>query len=479
MQNISMVMNMNIIIEDIKGALKNSFDVVYREIDSINGKIYVIYIESLVDKKFISEYIMAPLIRNSSILQNSTQIKNKILVSCTAEDISTTTEAINHILGADTVVLFSFLNEAIYCETKGFNRRGIEIPITEAVIKGPRAGFNETIQDNLACIRRRIINPDLKIESFKIGGNSQTTVAMVYIKGIAPNNLVNFVREKINAVNKKKESSFIFSANSIEEELKEKNTFFDTIGYTEKPDIACSKIAEGRVGVVVDGDPFVITAPYFFIENFQTSDDYSLNKLMGNMGRLLRYLAFVISTFMPPIYLALITYHFRLVPTVYLFKLSTFRAGVPVPTSIELLYMTIFFQIIREAGIRLPQPIGPTLSIVGALILGEATVSSGLASQLTVVVVAISSITSYLLPKVYSGVFVWNLILIGFSSLLGLPGFFMGCIILVAHLADLKSCEYPHLYPLGTYRLLKYDDVVLRSMLNKVSNKIFVEENAK
>jgi hypothetical protein len=466
-------------INDFKETLKNSFDVVFRELECLNGKIYVIYVESLVNKSFVSEYIVAPLLRNSAILEDTEKIKQRVLFSCTADDVETLDEAIIHILRGDTIVLFDYLNKAIFCETKGFARRGIESPITEAVIKGPRAGFNETFQDNIASIRRRIINPKLKIEMIILGSNSQTAAALMYIEGIAPVELIDFVRKGIENVNKKNQSGFIINANIIEEELKSKGTFFDTIGYSEKPDIVTSKISEGRVAVVVDGDPFVITAPYFFLENFQTSDDYSLSRMMGNMGRILRWLSFVISTFMPGIYLALITYHFRLVPTIYLFKLATFRAGVPVPTIIELLYMSVFFQIIREAGIRLPQPIGPTLSIVGALILGEATVSSGLASQITVVVVAISSITSYLLPKIYSGVFVWNLILISFSSFLGLPGFFMGCVILLAHLASLKSCGYPYLFPLGTQKLLKYRDVLFRSKLTDISSAIFAEDREK
>jgi hypothetical protein len=466
-------------IEDIQKSLENNFDIIYREIECTNGKIYVIYVEGLVDKSFVSEYIVTPLIRNPSILQSKDKVRQRVIVSCTADDVENTDEAIIHILSGNTVVYFDYLKESIYCETKGFSRRSIETPITEAVIKGPRAGFNETFQDNIASLRRRIISPKLKIETFTVGRESHTTTAIIYIEGKAPVELIDFVKKAIKDVDKKDKSGFIFTANYFEEELKSKNTFFDTIGYTEKPDVLASKIAEGRVAILVDGDPFVVTAPYFFIENFQTSDDYNLNKMMGNMGRVLRWLAFIIATFMPGIYLALITYHFRLVPTIYLFKLATFRAGVPVPTVVELIYMSIFFQIIREAGIRLPQPIGPTLSIVGALILGEATVASGIASQITVVVVAISSITSYLLPKIYSGVFVWNMVLIIFASFLGLPGYFMGCTLLLAHLAGLTSCGYPYLYPVGTRKLLKYDDAFLRGDLTKISSSIFVEETQK
>lgn len=466
-------------IEDIRARLGNSYDVKYREIECDYGSIFIIYVGNLVDHKYISEYIIAPLMKNSELCSNLDKVKKKVIETNTADEVETTEAAVCQILIGNAVILFSYLDGALCCETKGYVKRPIDVPITETVIKGPREGFTEALGDNLSAIRRRIINPDLKVEEFILGEKSRTLVAMLYIDGISPKELVDYVRNGINKTNQNIKSGFIFDTNVIEEQLTAKSSPFDTIGYTEKPDIACSKLSEGRVIVMVDGTPFVITAPYFFIENFQTTDDYSLNKYMGNMGRVLRWLAFIISTFAPGMYLALATYHFRLVPTTYLFRMAIFRAGVPVPTIVELIYMTFFFQIIREAGVRLPQPIGPTLSIVGALILGDAAVRSGLSSQVTVVVVAISSITSYLLPKMYGALFMWSFIMITFSGFLGLPGFYMGFIIFAAHLAGLTTCGYPYLYPLGTLRRFKYKDVIFRGDLKRISSNIFREEDSK
>jgi hypothetical protein len=164
---------------------------------------------------------------------------------------------------------------------------------------------------------------------------------------------------------------------------------------------------------------------------------------------------------------------------VFIIRLAIFRAGVPVPTVIELLYMIFFFQVIREAGVRLPQPIGPTLSIVGALILGDAAVASGLSSQVTVVVVAITSIASYLIPKIYIGVFLWNLILILFAAFLGLPGFYMGFVVFVSHLANQTTCGYPYLYTLGTLKTFKYKDALFRGDLNRISSNILDGDEGK
>lgn len=466
-------------IKDIQQKFSNNFDVKYRELECDYGTIYVIYVDTLIDSKFISEFIIAPILRNSELCNDFEKVKKRAVVSSSIVDVESNEDAVNQILRANVVVLFSYLDKAFYCVAKGYPKRPISVPITETVIKGPREGLSESLEDNISTIRRRIINSNLKIEKLIIGKQSQTLVAMLYIDGIAPKQLVDHIREGINKANQKNKSGFVFYTNIIEAELRSKSSPFETVGYTEKPDIASSKLSEGCVTVLVEGNPFVITAPYFFMENFQSADDYTLNEFMGNLGRILRWISFVISTFIPGLYLALITYHLRLVPTVYIFRMAIFRAGVPVPSVIELIYMTLFFQIIREAGVRLPQPIGPTLSIVGALILGEAAVRSGLASQVTVVVVAISSITSYLLPKMYAALFIWNLVFIMFAGFLGLPGFYMAFVIFVAHLADLTTCGYPYLYPLGTLGKLKFKDIVYRGDLNQISSKILIKDDDK
>ncbi|MFZ7134162.1 MAG: spore germination protein [Eubacteriales bacterium] len=460
-------------LEDIKARLSNNYDVIYRELVCGKEKICIVNINDLCDAHYISQNIIIPLINNQERHSDIDFVMKEVVTTTSIEEVATLEQAIQAVLTAHVLIVFRKQGKAACCEAKGFPKRGIEIPVTETVIKGPREGFTENIQDNLSAIRRRIKTPQFKVEHFILGKESQTSVAMLYVDGRAPQNIVDFVRTKINGINNK---DYIFYVNHIEEALKCKSTPFDTIGYSEKPDVISSKIAEGRVAVIFDGTSFVISAPYFFIEHFQTTDDYTMNKFMANIGRMLRWFAFAISTLLPGLYLALVTYHFRLIPSIFLFRMAIFRGGVPVPTVVELIYMTIFFQIIREAGVRLPQPIGPTLSIVGALILGDAAVSSGLASQVTVVVVAITSIASYLIPKLYIAIFVWNMFMILFAALLGLPGFFMGFILFVAHLAGLTTCGYPYLYPLGTLNRLKYKDVIFRGDLDRISDEILIKD---
>ncbi len=445
-------------LEDVKQLLAHICDVEYRTLDCRFSQVHLIYIPSMTDTKQVSEFVIRPLLAELGRLSTLKTITNSILQTGNARVLETTEDIPPAVLKGGVVVIFPHLGKAVYCRLKGYPVRAIEIPQTETVIKGPREGFTEDLATNLSEVRRRLKTPSLKVERFFLGTETQTETALLYIENCTPQKLVDYVREKIQAI-QNEQTEYVFYSNQLEDRLRCKHTPFDTIGYTEKPDVAVCKLAEGRVLVLVDGTPFVITAPLFFIESFQTTDDYTLNPIMANMGRIFRWIAFFMSTFIPSLYLALVTYHFKLVPNIFLYRLALFRAGVPVPTFVELLYMIFFFQIIREAGVRLPQPIGPTLSIVGALILGESAVASGLSSQVTVVIVAITSIASYLTPVFHAATFTWSIFTIILAAILGLPGFYMGFVIFVAHLAGLTSCGYPYLYPFGTGKTFKHNDV--------------------
>ena len=270
----------------IKEKFKDSFDVKYREVDSSLGKATLVFIDNLCSTAFISEYI----------------VKDK-------NDIE---DAMLHLVSGDILIFVEGFEEIIYCEVKGFVRRGVGIPVTESVLKGPREGFNELFVDNIALIRRRIKNPDLKFEPIYSGDKSQTVVCIAYIKDVAPKRLVEHIKNVIQNM----DMEFILDTNYVESQLKESNSVFDTIGYTEKPDEVAAKMMEGRVAVLVDGTPFVITAPYFFLENFQMPDDYYINKYFANFTRSLRWLAFFFATFVPGLYVGLqyqeLEYHFQL-----------------------------------------------------------------------------------------------------------------------------------------------------------------------
>ncbi|MGG7057989.1 spore germination protein [Clostridium nigeriense] len=464
-------------LEYVKEKLKNSFDVKYRPVKTVLGKATIVFIDDLCNSEMISEYVVAPLRESENLAYKDGKLSSLEQVIEDALDINAAgiardaDDAVMHILSGDPAVIFENYKEIMYVEAKGFPVRGVGTPETESVLKGPREGFNELIVNNVALIRRRIKNPNLKFEAVVVGETSQTSVAVCYLEGIAPKKLINEIKNKV----KNLDLRFILDTNYIEDAIKTQNSFFDTVGYTEKPDEVCAKLLEGRVGVIVDGTPFVITVPYFFLENFQMPDDYYLNKYYTNFNRILRWLAFFIATLVPGLYVAVMTYHFAMIPSLFMFRLAVSRAGVPFPTFLEVILMMLAFQFIKEAGLRLPQPIGGAMSIVSALILGDAAVGAGIASRITIIVVALSTLSYFLIPKLYGAVSFWAIILVCFSAAFGIPGFLSGALLLLVQLAELDSVGYQFLFPIGSISEYKFKDVVLRGSLNKIS-KDFIKK---
>jgi hypothetical protein len=459
----------------VKDKFKGNVDVKYRQIQCKNGNILIVFIDNMSDAKFISQHIIEPIIREKDNIETATDVRKGIVYANSLGMIKTSHELLYHILSGDVVIISDFYEGLIFCEAKNYNRRSVSVPITESVIKGPREGFTEAFVDNISLIRRKARNADLKFENIFVGKKSDTVVIVAYIKGVASDKLVSQVKKEL----KNMDIDFLLDTNYIEERLGEKNTFYETVGYSEKPDIVTSKLFEGRVAIIVDGTPFVITVPYFFYENFQMADDYYLNKLLSNSMRVLRWIAIFISMLLPGLFVALTTNHFSLIPSIFVFRLAITRAGVPFPMVIEVLLMIFFFQILREAGIRLPQPIGQAMSIVGALILGQSAVSAGFASETTVIVVALSSISTFLTPKLYGAIMFWSILIIIFSAVAGLPGFYVCFLLLLSELASLKSCGYKYLFPMGTLKKFNFRDIFIRDNLDSISKDFTNEDDKK
>jgi len=469
---------MNNNLKYVKEKLGNSFDVKYRNINTVLGLAVLVYIDNLCNTKNLSEYVVAPLKNIKTLPEDNRdkpiadQIMEGILdinLTGLCKDLD---DGVFHILSGDPIIIFENLEEVIYVDTKAFPVRSVGTTETESVLKGPREGFNELMVNNVALIRKRIKNSDLRFEALIVGDESNTSVAISYIDGIAPKDLIEEIKNKV----KNLDLRFILDTNYIEDALKEEKSVFDTVGYTEKPDEICAKLLEGRVAVIVDGTSFVITVPHFFLENFQTPDDYYLNKYVANFNRILRWFAFFLASMLPGLYVATITYHFSMLPSAFLFRLAVARSGVPFPAYVEVIIMIIAFQLIKEAGLRIPQPIGGTMSIVAGLILGDAAVGVGIASRITIIVIAISSLSYFLIPKLYGALSFWGIILVIFSSVFGIPGFLCGASILLINLAELNTVSYQFLFPIGSIKKLKFKDVVLRGSLSKISNRIIEED---
>ncbi len=452
--------------DELAAKLSGCFDFIRRDIVMKHSVIPLFFIETICDSGYISQHIIEPLSQAETEITTREAAQQAISVSKFGE-VHDLAEALEHVLAGDPVVIFEELGYAIYFDARKIESRAVEKSQFESSLVGSNESFNELLVNNVSLIRKRMVTENLKIESHILGRQSKTQAVLLYVEGAAPGDLVATVRQKMEAM----ENEFVLGAQYIAEALSPGKTLFDTIGYSDKPDAIVAKLFEGRISVIVNGTPFALTAPCFFFENLQSPDDYATNRLFVTLLRMVRFGSLLLSLLLPGFYVALTTHHFSLIPSAFVFKLAVSRSGVPFPTVVEVILMFLFFELSREAGRRLPHQIGQALSIVGALILGDAAVGAGLASQATVVVTGIYAITSFINPRLTSAVSVWAVFSIIMSACFGLHGFYLGFILLAAHLASLRSCDYPYLFPLGTERSFRTAnrDILVRGPLSRVS----------
>ena len=345
-------------------------------------------------------------------------------------------------LYGDTIVLVDGDSRPAIVNTKGFAKRGPDEPDNEKVLRGPREGFTEAFMGNLALIRRRLRTPDLCFEFSQIGSVSHTTVSVCYINGIADQTVLQAVKQRLKQI----ELDAVLDANYLSELMRDDRfSPFPTTGFTERPDIVAAKLLEGRIAIVVDGTPVVLTVPHILQETFQANDDYYISYLYTNLTRWLRVLGFVLTITLPAIYVALLTWHQEMIPTRLLFSIAASRQGVPFTTFTEAVGILIIFEILKEAGTRTPETIGQALSIVGGLVLGQAAVEARFASAPMVIVIAFSGVTALIVPKLRTATLLLRFFLLICAAILGLYGVLLGLACILAHVCRLTSFGIPYL----------------------------------
>jgi len=343
-----------------------------------------------------------------------------------------------------------------------WEKRPIEEPAGESVVRGPREGFTETLRVNTSQIRRIIRSPKLKIESLRIGKYTRTNVVVVYIDGLADQSLIDEVKTRLQRI----QLDGILESGYIEE-LIEDNPYspFPQLLDTERPDVACACLLEGRVAILTEGTPFALIAPITFASLMQAPEDYYQRYIFSTFIRWLRYLFLLISLLLPSIYVAILTFHQEMVPSSLLFSMASSREDVPFPALVEAILMEISFEALREAGLRLPKQIGSAVSIVGALVIGESAVQAGLVSAPMVIVVSLTGIASCMIPRYVASnsIRMLRFPMIFLAGSLGLLGIMMGIIALVLHLSSLRSFGLPYMATLGTPRVGEMKDVLIRA----------------
>lgn len=460
-------------IDHMQLELGNSPDLKIRQIQ-IGGSRHLqaaaIHLSGLADTTAVNEFVVGSLLDNTEGLvteaaEGGRDLPDLILSRALEIGEADIKEEWNDImlavLSGDTAILLEGSTVAIICESRGGEWRSVSEPTSQLVVRGPKDGFVESVATNISLIRRRIRSPKLRLEYMKIGSETQTHVALMYVKGFADESLVEEVRTRLKkiSIDEMLESGFL-------EELIQDKTFtpFPTIYNTERPDVAAANLLEGRVVIIVDGTPFVLILPAVFTQFFQSAEDYSQRFDIAILMRLVRYMSFIVLLLGPSVFIALTTYHYEMIPTTLLINLLTQRENVPFPAFVEALLMEFAFEILREAGVRMPRVIGQTVSVVGALILGSAVVEAGIITPIMVIVVALTGIASFAIPA-YNMSIAGRIIRFGFlllASMFGFYGITLGLIVLVAHMNSLRSFGIPYLSPFVPMSMKGQKDTILR-----------------
>ncbi len=468
-ENISSNLQSNL--QKINNALHSSADLMIRQF-TINiknsPKAALVFIDGLTDKKQIEWSILQPLMAQSleeltlSVQQDLLKhIKTQLITTGDAKEMDALSEVIESILKGDTALFVDGVSSAIIMSTPGWEKRGIKEPDSEVNIRGPRDGFVETLRTNTALLRRKISHPDLTLISMTIGQKTKTNVCIAYLKGIAPDALITEIERRLRRI----QTDIIVGSGGIEQFIEDNPLSpFSTLGYTERPDVLGAKLSEGRAAVFTDGTPVVLTMPFLFVENFQYPDDYNVHFIYSTLIRWVRYTAFAISFLSPAAYVALTSFHQELLPTPLLITMVATTETTPFPRVVEVIGMGLIFEIIREGGIRLPRPIGQAISIVGALVIGQAVVQAGLVAAPTVIVIAITAVTTFLFPTLVDETTILRILLVVFTGFLGAFGLITGLLVILIHLTAIRSFGVPYLAPLSPVELRGLgQDVLIRA----------------
>lgn len=422
--------------------LLQSDDIIYFDFTAKETSLTAIYAESLSDKTMLGKQAIEPLQENGSFSSVDDVIKSVTLPE--TEKLSTFSDCIEKIIAGDAVIVVDGLDKAISVSSKKPAARAVTEPPTASILKGPREGFVENSQTNMSLIRQRLKTPNLKYEKLTVGKQSQTTVGLVYISSIANKNLINTIRSKIKKINVDGivDSSYIIKCISDR-----KTSMFKQMGSTEKPDIFSAKLLEGGVGIIVDGSPIALTAPFIFLEDFQSSEDYYINTYRANFARILRISAVLLSILLPAFFVAAQLFHLQFIPLAFLLTIVGSIKGIPLSPSVEMFVTLLIFEILNEASVRMPRYVGIAMSVVGALVLGETAVNAGMVSTPTIMIIALSGICFYVAPDLNETLSVLRLMFLTIAGFMGGYGIvLLGCGLLT-YLCAFDSFGTPYLSP--------------------------------
>ena len=468
------------LVEKIKAKYTKDSQIKTVELGSDENKITIFYIESLVEKSLFSASVLSPL---QEFLKTQNQEKNKIklekikteiLSLFSIEEVDEIKNILKDILCGSAVLVLG--EKAISIPLYKTEKRAVAEPPTSKVIKGPREGFVEDIYTNIGLIRKRLKTPNLQLVDLVVGRQTNTNISVVYLKGIARNDILEKILKRLKEI----DIDGIIDSYYIESFLEEgRIKFFKRVGSTEKPDILCSKLLEGRIAIFVDGSPIVLTLPFVLFEDLQSSQDYFTIPAMATFARIMRIFGLIFAVTAPGIYVALQSYNYRILPINFLISILSSIEGLSIPPLIEILVVLFLFEIITEASLQMPNSLAMALSIIGALALGNTAVDAGIISPPSIVVVATSSVALYVIPDEISENRLMRILFTLLGGIIGLYGVVTAFIIIVSYLTSIKSFGVPYFVPYAPDIKSDKKDAFIKQDIQsmKTSPKLLVNTN--
>lgn len=438
----------------IREELGKCDDLVIRRFQNKDNKdCAIFFLDGMVDRNIISDFIIRYTTTRDVTYEGPAT--NEL------EATDSLRQVIRNILSGTAVLLIDGNNQAYLNNTRGWDRRSVEEPQTESVVRGPRDGFCETLCVNSALIRFRLKDPNLRVRHMVVGQRTQTDIYVMYIEGLAHPPIVEEIISRIEKIN----VDAILESGYIEQMIQDRRwSPFPQIQNTERPDKVVANLLEGKVGILVDGTPFGLIAPAVFSQFYQSPEDYYERFYIATLIRFIRVISISIALLLPSLYIAFSSFHPEMIPSRLVIAMAAGRSTVPFPSLVEALFMELAIEILREASVRLPGPIGPTIGIVGALVVGEAAVSAGLVSPVMVIIVAVTTIGSFASPS-YSAAIAIRMLrfpVMLLAGMFGLYGIMLFLIVILVHLSSLKSFGVPYMSPLSPLNLLGMRDLFIR-----------------
>lgn len=462
LRQVPLVPSMTENLRQLKSIFAHNSDLNYRQITTPAGwQATVVFIDGMVKGELIDRDIIAPLLAQES-RPDPQQIALAVTQVAGVKPVQCMGDLVSGLFDGQVVLLIDGVAQAVGYSLPGWKTRSISEPITEAGLRAPQEGFVETIRDNVVLLRRRLKTPAFKVEDIRVGTLSRTILSIVYLEGVVADELVTEMRCRLQRV----QLDGVLESGHLDEIIADSPySPFPQTQYTERPDVAAAQLLEGRVVVLTDGTPFALIAPALFTGFLQAGEDYYEHFYFGSFVRLIRYVAYFTALLLPAFYIALTTYHQEMIPTPLLITLMASREGVPFPALVEATLMEVVFELLREAGLRLPRPIGQAVSIVGALVIGDASVRAGVVSAPMLIVVAVTGISSFAIPRYNAGLSVRLLRfpLMVAAAMMGLIGVTGGLYLILAHLCALRSFGVPYLESIAPRSSAGLKDTLVRS----------------